>query len=105
MWPRNMDKLSLIIDSLHLLLQQGEASCKFFARYFFSSEYLFSSPDVYSNLKYKSPFSTLLLEFLPRSAIPRQLLPAIHEKGHEIPSILLVRVPFPYQLTGSHQIS
>ena len=35
MWPRNMDKLSLIIDSLHLLLQQGEASCKFVARYFF----------------------------------------------------------------------
>ena len=56
MWPRNMDKLSLIIDSHHLLLQQGEASCKFFARYFFSSEYLFSSPDVYSNLKYKPHF-------------------------------------------------
>ena len=100
-----MDKPSLIIDSLHLLLQQGEASCKFVASYFFSPLYLFSTPYVCSNFKYKSPLSTLLSEFLPRSAIPRQLLPAIHEKGHEIPSILLVRVPFPYQLTGSHQIS
>jgi len=51
-----MDKLFLIIDSLHLLLQQGEASYKFVAKYLFSSLCLFTILGVYPSLKYNLPF-------------------------------------------------
>ena len=59
MWPRNMDKLFLIIDSLHLLLLQGEASYKYVAKYLFSSLYLFTILGVCPSLKYDLLFLVL----------------------------------------------